>query len=154
MSLVLLHTPAEVLSWLLVQMNQAVSWNAFNADNALAWPVYVGNKPDRPDGLLVIDDTTPMQDGRVMVGGEAIKHPGFTVTVRGATRGECGAKAEEVFRALCEDFYAQLVNVDGRQYVVHSVANMQGPIRIGKETPESRRELATINGVMTLTRST
>lgn len=151
MSLPFLHSTADVMQSLLIQMGLAD--DPMDTGTAgIGWPAFVADEPSEPDNAITCYDTTPIDDGRIQTDGECIRHPGVQVRVRGRTHAAGFAKADALRRALNEDVYDELVNISGSRYLVHCV-NGAEVLFIGRESPETRRRLFTINATVTLDRT-
>lgn len=139
----LLHSPADVMSRLLVLLGVGTDPDA---EPLGAWPVYCDTEPALPDNLLRVRDTSAQDDGRTQTDGERQEHPGFQVTVRSQTFPAGAAKANAVAIAL-DGQYQDVVTVGASSYEVHSVSRRGGVLYLGQEKTASRRYLFTINGV-------
>jgi hypothetical protein len=141
MSSGLLHSPADVLRWLLISLRAGT-----NPDDGDNWPIFASNEPDSPDNLIVLYDTEGLGDGRVQRGGEAAKHHGVSVQVRGNDDPTTWLKMDEVAGAVTESTHNTLVDIGDDQYIVYAVTIKSGPIALGRE-PGTNRFLFTINVV-------
>lgn len=139
----LVHSPAHVVQWLLVALGVGTSPNA---DPLAAWPIYEDLEPQSPDNVLTVYDTTPRIHGRTNPDGETQQHYGVQVRVRSTTKEIGWAKANDVVTAF-DLQYQDVVTVDGSSYHVHAIHH-GGIIRLGKNVPQTKRSLYTIN-VMT-----
>lgn len=144
MSTPMLHSPADILAQLIVDLGKGTDPTAGGA-----WPVFVAGEPTAPDNAITVYDTTPQDDGRSMIDGEMLGHFGFQVRVRGTTHSVAYVKAEAVRVALEESVYDRTVHRDGSTYLVHCVAKTNF-LSIGKDVPTSKRSLFTINGLVSL----
>lgn len=138
----MVHSPAEVIRWLLVALGLGTDPNL-----ALAWPIYATNEPNEPDDCITLYDTTGTQDGRSMVDGELFQHFGFQVRVRSTDHRTGWVKAEAIRQALAKSIYQNLVSRDGSRYLVWCAAKISMVLVIGKDTPRSKRSLFTVNAV-------
>ena len=78
MSDVLLHSPADVLRYALIDLGVGT----LPTDNG-DWPIQVAAQSDTPDETLTIYDTLGIDDGRHMGDGERFEHHGIQIRVRG-----------------------------------------------------------------------
>ena len=152
------HSPAEVVSSLLILLGQA-SDPATGGD----WPVVISSEPDIPDNLLVVFDTEGRQHGRTNPDSERQEHQGIQIKIRSQYHPIGYLKAQTVATTL-DKVFQQLVNVNTvitqppanvpqtitNVYKVANVLITSGVIVLGKETPTSKRSLFTINGVVSL----
>lgn len=153
MSLALLHSQADIIRRLLIQLGVGTAPETYTGDAGPQWPVYAADEPDAPDNAITVYDTAPVSKGRIMIGGEQIQDLGFTATVRGDhVYGFRKAKEAEI--ALNESVYDALVNIDGAQYIVHS-CNQLTLVAFGKsDLPGTMRRRFNINGLACLYRKT
>lgn len=148
MSLVLLHSPADIIRWLLVAKSEGTSPLLTPLQ---PWPIYRGNEPTVPDECLTVYDTTAQADGRSMIDGETWRHEGIQVRIRAADYTPAFAKARSIARTLDESVYNDTVAIDGHHYLVHSVSGTNLLV-LGKGVPDSKRNLCTVNGLVALRR--
>jgi hypothetical protein len=80
--------------------------------------------------------------------GEFRQMPGFQVRVRGEDQPTALRKCEEIRTALSGQVNRVTVTVDTDLFHVHCVSQLGEVLDIGAETPESRRYIATLNGVL------
>ncbi len=148
MSLPLLHSPADVLATLLVTLGAATDPEAATLGD---WPVYVDSEPPTPDDVLTVYDTTARTFGRSMIDGETLLHEGVQVRVRATDHTTGLIKARAIRQKLDEVVHLNNVTVDGTDYLVWSV-DTTSLLKLGKETPTSKRSLFTINGTCSIRR--
>ena len=153
MSLPLLHSPGDVLRWLLVAK--------LAASNPLVsplgtWPCYTDMEPSGPDDCLTTYDHDAQDDGRAMRGGEGFVHHGIQIRVRSALPTTGRAKAESIRVVLTESVYQELITItlgNTATYLVQCAAKVSGVLRLGAESPTSNRSLHVINALLSLTRT-
>lgn len=114
------------------------------------WPVYAAGEPDKPDSAITVYDTVGRQEGRTHVDGEAQEHHGVQVRVRSAAHTAGYAKARAVAVALDEDVLMNSVHIGAASYRVWAVARTGDVLSLGKESPDSKRSLFTINALVSL----
>ena len=153
MSLPLLHTPADVLRWALVGLGAGADPNVVDGSGnpTGSWPLYVSSEPNLPDDVLTLFNTSPRQDGRSMIDGEVWAHWGVQLRIRGTDPRTLGTKAHSLYNLLNEGLYYHNVVIDGTPYVVYSASGV-GLQDLGKDTPNSKRSLYTLNALITLRR--
>jgi hypothetical protein len=143
------HSPADILRRVLIALGQGTA----PTDNALdlsAWPIYAGGEPGSPDNVITLYDTPARQDGRSMIDGERQEHHGVQVRVRGATFPVGYAKARAIATAMDTAIYDLSVTLDSSTYRVHSVSRQGDVISLGKESPQSKRSVFTVNAIFTV----
>lgn len=116
-----------------------------------AWPVYTGGEPNSPDNVITTFGTTGNDHGRDMVTGEVMGAYGFQVRVRASTYSQGRDKIETIWETLSETsggVYYLTVNVSGDEYLVVSVVRFGDIIELGKEVPNSKRNLFTFNALI------
>lgn len=153
MTLPLLHSPADILRWALVAMGVGANPTSWGLNNALEWPVFNDNEPSNPDNCLTTYDTSPQDDGRSMVSGERYEHCGIQVRVRSTSANVGYVKAKSLMTLLNEQLYGEIVSVPNSAavYEIWSVSRTQ-IIRMGKDSPTTKRSLHVLNGLVTVER--
>lgn len=142
----LLHSPADVLRQLLVDMSLAVDY----VDDRTSWAAFASGEPDLPDDSITIYDTEGREHGRDMPTGERATHDGFQIRVRSRNHKVGYIRARLIAIALDEEVENVQVDVDDNSYLVKAVTRTGGILPIGKDIPGSKRNLFTINGVISL----
>lgn len=149
MSLVLNHSPAHIVSKLLIQLGLTTLPVTGTVG---VWPVHVSNEPNVPDNCVTIYDTVGQPDGRSMIDGELDQHFGFQVRVRSDNFPDGWAKAYAIQRALAELITNLVVHINDSDYLVHCISKIGIIIHFGKEVPSNKRDLFTINALVSLAR--
>jgi hypothetical protein len=140
----MLHTPADVLSRLLI----AAGVGSDPPGNS-AWPVYAVDEPDTPDNCMTVFDTTGMVWGSTLIDGEQQLHSGAQVRFRGRNHAVAFLKAN--LAAVALDAVSQVqVSADGSTYRVDAVTTGD-VISAGKE-PGTGRYIYTLNVVFPVTK--
>lgn len=140
----LTHSPAHVVRQLLIDLALGV------ATDGEPWVVKASAEPDVPDEVITVFDTAGQSDGRVMVDGELQEHQGIQVRIRSKDHPTGWARADRVQSELARNVYDRTVHVGSEAYLVHSL-NQIGPIlALGKDSPNSKRSLFTVNMVVSL----
>jgi len=136
----LTNSPAAVIQQLIID---------FGLGTAVAddddWPVFLSTTVDSPDNCLTVYDTTGMHDGRHMVNGEVQEHHGFMVRVRSKRYSVGWSKAHVIAIAFDEQVRYTGVVIGTSTYSVREINRASGPIHLGKEVPENKRHLFTLN---------
>lgn len=146
MSDVLAHSPAHVLSQVLIDLGQAS-----DPDDGASWPVYVNGEPTSPDNCVTVYDTEGEYHGRVGIDGEIQEHYGFQIRVRSSRADDGYQKAGLIRRALAESVDHLYVLVESDNYLVYNAAKLRGIFSLGTDTPAGKRRLFTFNGLLALT---
>jgi len=141
----LTHTPANVMQYLLVSLGAGTLPTSHGL-----WPIYNANEPDTPDNCLTITDVAGLMHGRDQNSGYMQEHEGIQVRIRATDHATGWAKANSIKTLLDSSIAMSDVTVSTSNYVVGAVTRKSGPFGIGKETPSSKRELFTINAVVSL----
>jgi hypothetical protein len=140
----LLHTPADVLSRVLIAAG--VGTDPPDSD---PWPVYATDEPDTPDNCITVFDTVGMTWGSTMTDGVQQLHSGAQVRVRGRPQDDPYVKANEVAVALDAVNRSQ-VTISGTAYLVDAV-DTGDVISVGKEGGSGRR-VCTVNVTFPVTK--
>ena len=85
-----------------------------------------------------------------MITGQRQEHPGFQIGVRAANHQTGYVKAKAIAIALDEDVKYTGVTVSATTYIVYAVSRSSDVLALGKETPNSKRDLFTINATASL----
>ena len=134
------HSPADVLRYMMIDMGMGVLPSAGGT-----WPIYEGVTPGTPDALISTHNTTDIHQGREMVFGEVQGRHGVQILVRAATDVITFAKTNDIVIAFDEQTYDEPVIIGSSTYVIHSISRSSGPIHLGKEVPDTKRDLYTLN---------
>lgn len=148
MPLALTHSPADILRRLIVEMGLGGDPDVLPLP---AWPAYVAGEPNVPDACLTLYDTTPVRDGRTLPDGETLSHYGVQIRIRSVDHPAGWAKASTIRKALDEDLDGAVLTIAGKMYVVYCVAATQ-ILALGKDQPNSKRNLFTLNLTVALRR--
>lgn len=141
----LLHSPADILRWLLVQLGLGT-----DPGNAGSWPVYCSSEPHAPDNCITTYDTEQRGDGRSQISGEMFQHYGVQIRIRSVDHPTGYVKANALANALDQSVYQEVVTVSGTRYLIHAVSRSSAVLPLGKEVPASKRSLFTINLLVSL----
>lgn len=143
----LYDSPASVVAWLLVALNQGTS----PLNNPLQnWPVYSTNEPSSPDNCITVFDTSGRDDGRIMQTGNRSEHPGVQIRVRSNDAQQGYLKARAICVAVDTGFYDFAVTVNTNEYVVHGIYRSSNVLALGKNLPNDKRSVFTINATLDL----
>lgn len=141
----LLHSPADVVRWLLIQTEQGVAPSSVGA-----WPVFVSIEPDRPDNCITVYDTEGILEGRIQTTGEVVEQLGVMLRVRSQNYPLGYSKCLNLQRELDQQIYRRQVTVQNSTYVVHSLTRRGSILAIGKDRGNSDRFIFTLNYTLTI----
>ena len=150
MSGALIHSPADIIRNLLIDLSQGTA----PADSD-AWPIYVAQEPDSPDSVITIYNTLGTRQGRFMFG-EVQEKPGFQVRVRDPEHYSGFEKVQAITIALDNMASNTVVEVGddagtgNQSYTVYAITGRLGVIALGRDTPRTKMHLFTINAVVTV----
>lgn len=161
-SVILDHTPAEVVRAALIQLGLGTHGIAYGA-----WPVFTEMEPDAPDNTITLYDTDGIVQARNMVDGEVYENHGVMIRVRGVktivgTLPVSGAriarnKIDDIVRALDQSVCRYSISVPDNivsgttLYTLHSANRSSGVMRSGRQRGNSERYVYTVNYLMSLT---
>lgn len=146
MTLPLLHSPADVLRWLMVSLSLGSDPTPWAGGSGNAWPIFCVSEPTEPDNCLTVKDTQGHDDGRTMHS-ELEQHWGIQVRIRSIDEPTGVAKAYAIRQVLSEEVLSApvtMVNPDAT-YLVYNCASFGSVLPLGKDVPRSKRSLFTIN---------
>jgi len=95
-------------------------------------------------------DTESILDGRVQIDGQTIEHFGVLVRVRSDDYQEGYVKARDIAVALDLDIEQTTTTIGSTDYLVEAVTRRGGVISLGKESGRSKRDIFTVNTIVTL----
>lgn len=148
MSLPFLHSPADIVRWLLVGIG-------VGTDPTLSvlqpWPVYAADEPDEPDNCLTVYDTTPQDDGRVHTDGEVLRMHGFQLRIRAVDHPTGAAKLYAAQVTMTEANVGRTVSIGTARYTVFALSKPSVGM-LGKDMPNTARKLFTINALASIRR--
>lgn len=147
----LIHSPAEILSQLLIDLDLGVEPEI----PAAAWSVYYGSEPADPDRCITTYDTQGRDGGRMHATGLRDEHPGIQIRIRADTHRVGFAKAKAIAHAIDTGVVSDVVTMDDNttRYHVWNVTRTGNVLAIGKE-PTSQRAIFTVNVIATIKRLT
>jgi hypothetical protein len=134
------HSPGDIVGRLLIQ-------RSLGAEIGGTWPVYVGSEPTDPDNCITLYDTQGSDHGRDMPTGKTRGHAGFQIRIRATTHAIGWTKAEAI-QASLEAVYQETVHVDAEEYLVHAVVRIGDVLSLGKDAPNSGRNVFTLNALL------
>lgn len=141
----LTHPPADITRYLLISLGEGVLPSAGGS-----WPVYAAQTPNSPDNMVVVLGTSNTHQGRTHYDGEVQERHGVQILVRCITYPVGSTKANAIGIALDQDVYDTAIVIGSSTYNVHAFSRTSGPIDLGKETPDSKRDLFSINATVSL----
>jgi hypothetical protein len=133
------HSPAEILQQLM-----KVAQAAGNVGDP-TFQIYATLEPDLNDDTVTIYDTDGMSDGRSMIDGELWNHWGLQFRVRSSRHATTWTKANAIRNWLSTGINMAVVLLGGSSYLVWCVTNIGQIIPLGKNVPQTKRSLCTIN---------
>ena len=117
------------------------------------WPVLVSFLPNTPENAICVYDTAGTMNGRLMVSGLKIEHPGIQIRVRGSSYLLARAKAYAIAEMLDEQRRVSIALDSEDSYTIHNVSRSGTVVPIGiEEEGDRRRHHFTINAVTTITK--
>lgn len=140
MSGALSHSPSEIIQNLMVDLGLGVLPSVGGN-----WPIYRSGLPDAPANTIGVIRTAGRLQGRRHPTGETIEHYGIQITVRGATPTIGDTKVRAIADSFDTNVLRDSVTIGSDVYVVQAITRASGPIELGDESPESKRQLFTLN---------
>ena len=141
---ILTHSPADVVRRVLIALG-------LGTDPSLSpqqsWPVFSDGEPDRPDSVITVYDTAGKRKGRTMTDGEVQEYHGIQIRIRSSAHSAGYLKARALAIALDGDVYQETVTIGSKTYLIHQLSRTSDVLRLGKESPVSKRCLFTINAL-------
>ncbi len=141
------NSPADIVAQYLIDQGLLIT-----PGDSGEWPVYVGSLPDGNDAsneAVGCMDTTPVKDGRIMRTGENIFHWGGQLLVRAIDYNIGWAKTVALMESL-EVVKRVTVTIESVNYRLDNITIASGPVALGQEEGTKRRELFSLNFLVTL----
>lgn len=145
------HSPEHIIRDLLVTLGLGT-----DPDDDGSWPMFVSQEPNAPDSVITVTGTSSRLQGRFQKTGETQEHYGFQLQVRDANHKDGSKKANELVVALDESIKRNDVTIEdvvgtgSSTYRVYAVTRTTGVLSLGKDVATSKRNLFTINAVVSL----
>lgn len=148
------HSPARIIAELIIAGGYGTDpERTVNGD----WPIYTGNAPDRPDSLIKVTLTAGMDDGYTNPNSERQEKPGVQILIRSVTEEEGYYKAQQIAifldqtrRRLVHIADIEDIGTGTMSYILHSIMRTTNVIALGSDVPAGKRQLFTINAIVTL----
>ncbi len=145
---ILLTSPASILA-AYIKGQGLMSNPAAN----MTWPLFISRIPDGTGVATscgAIYDTTPIKDGRLMVG-PIIQHYGLQIMIRSADH-NVGWKKLEAVSVELDSINNEFITVSDEEYQIYNIKRMGTIISLGAEEGTEDRRLFTANFIVTLKR--
>lgn len=113
------------------------------------WPVFVSSMPDKPNNCISVEDTNPNLEGRFMRTGQTVRHYGVQIVVRSETYPIGHLKMRAIDEAV-DKILQDLVTTDQGTFRIDNASHFSGIISIGPEPGTTRRELFSLNLLLTI----
>lgn len=149
----LAHSPADIVAQWLVNKGLATAPELWASGTGSDWPAFASAEPRKPDSVITVYDTMGTDAGRVMTSGEDQSEYGIQVRFRSITHPSGWQKANYVRAYLCEAQFASggdTVVLEGSTYAVKNFANISHVTILGKEVPDEKTNVFTLNAVVNL----
>jgi hypothetical protein len=141
----LTHSTANIIQRLLVNLGLGV-----RASVGGTWPIGFAREQNSPDNAITVFDTAGKDNGSNMITGERSEHLGIMIKVR-ATKHSIGwTKAQTIATQLDTVTTNRLVTISGTDYTVYSVRRTTQVLSLGKEEPDNRRNIFSVNATVSL----
>ena len=139
------HSPADIVRYLLVDLSRGTL-----PEDETTWPIYVSQEPDSPDSCITVYDTSGILEGRAQISGEIQEHYGIQIKVRAASPTVAYTKIAEINSWIDESVRNNSVTIESSQYLVYAITRKGGILSLGKELSASKRNLYTVNAIVSL----
>ena len=139
-------SPAEIIRASLVE-NLIGTLPSVNQGGA--WPIFVGHMPGLPDDALCIYDTPGIREGRLQVTGETVSHPGWQIRVR-AKDHVTGIMQMDLIAKNLDGVQRNQLDVNGKSFIIYTVTQTSTIFSLGQEADGKRRNLFTLNGIVSI----
>lgn len=113
------------------------------------WSVYTGFLPSELDRAIAVYDTAGKLDGRIMLTGEQVEHPGIQIRVRGPDYTETFTRVQDIAEYL-DTIRNEVKEMTGVLYEVKNVSRTGAIMPMGIEEGDRIRHHFTVNAVLTI----
>ncbi len=146
MSGTLNHLPSDIIRQLLIDLSLGTDGDLND------WPIYSTASPNEPSDIIVVNQTESKQQGRLMNSGTIVEFYGINFSVRSEDVVLAGDKAQDIAFAMDETVDRNVVSMTSptNTYQIEATTRVSAPLPIGKEQPEGRRELFSINIIVSM----
>jgi hypothetical protein len=144
MTSALAHAPAEIVAQMIIDLAKGT-----DPGDSLAWPVYVDFAPESPDQLIAVDTSESIDGGKCQTG-EVTELHGIHVLVRSNTYSAGQVKARDIAVTLDEQVQNKQVTYSGSDYIVSSFRRRGGVLNPTRLDKDSRRNVFTFHGTVTI----
>lgn len=142
----LAHSPADVLRYLMIQLGLGTL-----PTNVLAWPIFAINEPSDPDNCITVYNTAGNDiGGRSMIDGEFHRDRGVQIRIRSTDSPTGWVKADTIKDTLSKSVYYAAVAIGTSSYLVQALNKIGDVIDLGNNAPSTKRNVLTINAMMSL----
>lgn len=140
----LLHSPADVVRWALINAGVGT-----DPDLELECPIFTDKERESPDDVITVYTTTAKLQGRTQTDGEIQGQEGIQVRIRASDPKGGFTKADAV-RDVLDKLNYPVIQVDSSIYRFPAFNRTTSVIPLGDESPTSKRKIFTINGTLAL----
>lgn len=143
----LLHSPADVARWALVQAGAGTDPTLSTLQE---WPIFTDRENDAVDDCITIYNTAGKVQGRTHNDGEMQLQHGVQVRIRSTDPKSGHTRSRFVAEIMDKTIYDAIVDIDTSQYRLHAFTRTTDVIPLGKEVGSTKRNLFTINATISL----
>jgi hypothetical protein len=138
-------SPEEVIRQVLIELEVGV-FPGIPPAPVGTWPIYATSEPNLPDNVITCYDTAGQDDGREMITGTLDQHYGIQIRVRSQDHPTGWTKIAAIRQLLATQVDRMIVTLASNQsYTVFAVVKIKQILSIGKDVPNSKRSLFTLN---------
>ena len=147
----LTHSPADVLRYALINAG-----GGSLPSSGSSWPIGCWQENETPDNVITLYDTSGNLDGRFQTDGEMQEHPGIQIRVRSANPLDGNTKIRQLMEIVDKGIRLTTVMIENpigtavSTYVIYAVTRIGTVLSIGKDTPQTKRSLFTVNMIISL----
>lgn len=138
------HSVAQIVQRTIIELGRGALPPSNN------WPVSFGVESDNPDSVITVFNTSGIDSGSTQTDGELLQQYGFIVRVRSVTETLAWVRAEAIGLSFDQSLYQKRITIDSVSYLVHEISR-KPVFSLGKETPQSKRNICVFNGLATIT---
>ena len=146
------HTPANIVRYALIDEGLGILAPSTPWPPTQTWPIVYMSEPDTPNEVITVFPTRGRMLGSAMHSGRWFEKHGVLIRVRATSdvADTGGIKAQAIVTAIDESIYDRTITIGASRYLIHCFTRTSDVLYLGKQVPDNRRSLFTINTLVEL----
>lgn len=145
------NSPADVVRFALIALG-----GGSLPSSASDWPIGWAQEDDTPDNFITVYDTSGIVEGRIQNDGEVPEHPGIQIRVRSYDPTAAWLKINSLAELLDKSINNTIVHcmdpigTGSSSYLLNAATRKGTVLSLGRDAPNTKRALFTVNYTVTL----